>query len=129
MEIDISPTVVQDIILQIQQRNAFTAGFKDVVGDYQSLLRKVRESKVFFLAISRLYLMIYYCCEVCMSPQAIRLLDNALIVHIMVMAYQIRNNQLEKEARELRAENTTLQQAAEQNAHAAVSSEKVRAPF
>ena len=40
---------------------------------------------------------------------------------------QIRNVQLEKEARELRAENATLQQAAEQAAHAAVSNEKVGA--
>jgi len=125
MEIDISPTVVQDIILQIQQRNAFTAGFKDIVGDYQSLLRKVREHKVSSLARSRLYLMIY-CMHVSKSPQASQ---QCSIAHIIVMAYQIRNIQLEKEARELRAENTTLQQAAEQNVHAAVSSEKVRAPF
>lgn len=43
------------------------------------------------------------------------------------MSVQIRNVQLEKEARELRAENVTLQQLVASSVQAAVSNEKV--PF
>ncbi|BDA45707.1 Autophagy-related protein 16-1 [Coccomyxa sp. Obi] len=84
MEVDIIPTIIQNTATKLQQRNAFTCGFVDVIGDYQILLRKCRESK-------------------------------------------IRNVQLEKEARELRAENATLQQLVESSVQAAVSNEKVTA--
>lgn len=52
MEVDISPGIVHNTALQLQQRNALTSGFVDVVADYQNLLRRCKESKVHFLVNS-----------------------------------------------------------------------------
>ncbi|KAK9903907.1 hypothetical protein WJX75_000087 [Coccomyxa subellipsoidea] len=46
MEVDISPGILHNTALQLQQRNALTSGFVDVVADYQNLLRRCKESKI-----------------------------------------------------------------------------------
>ena len=46
MQMDVSAAIAQEVLAQIQRRNKLSAGFQEIVGDYQRVLQRSKEQAV-----------------------------------------------------------------------------------
>ena len=112
MEVEYAAGCIQQIYEQLQRRNAFSTGFAEVAEDYQKLLRQCKELKVLVTFHAHI--------------AGGLMVANVGVKMLVEGNLQVRNTQLEKEARELRVENAGLQDEADRSRQEAVSSERVR---